>query len=233
MKYKKISIIISVLVILLFFYVGYKFIVIHKYKSNVDSKLYDKLLIMENNKIQYQKNILFTPDISRYPDNELMWGDKKVRLRSENIKTTDGNNNIAVRYDIIQTKSQIDSDWKNLITKQEPFCHEGIIGQNKLLCLSASHGDIILNIIDNNGKFITKTLVSTPNYGEQTVFADDKYMYIIWTDWRLQWPNPIKIITNNPETALSGPFIVMAGKLNLDTLEFQEQVIKYNSDFFP
>jgi len=227
---KKIILIVAIVIIAISIYPCYKFIQIQIYKSSVDKSLYGKLVEMNTNIAKYQKNLLLPSDKFNIPGNELTWGDIKVRLNSEDVKVKE-NSKDTISYDIVQVEEENDGVWKNLIREKAGFCNKAIIAGEKLLCRGRHFGDIIINIIDKDGRYTIKTLVKTENNGVQKTFSDDKYLYIVWVDYRLNWPQPLQLLSDAP--IYSGPDLVMVGELNLDNLQFTEHVIKYKNDYFP
>lgn len=223
---KKIIIILVIIFIVVLIYPVYKFIQIRQiqvYKSRVNYSLYEKLADIDINKEQFQKELLFRPEVLGQPVKELIWGDVKVRLNDEIVEAKDSEGyDTKILYDIIQTKN-LDSDWKNFIRMEALFCNVGTVRNEKLLCVGSYHGNIVLNIIDKNGQYITKTLVSTPHNVNKSFFLDKQNLYFVFTDNRFVWSLPI------PDDAPHniGTQLLMAGELNLDTLDFKETIIGY------
>jgi len=223
MTKNKIIIILVIIFIVILIYPVYKFIQIKNYKSQVNDQLYAKSVEMNNGKEQSQKDLLFRPEVLGQPIKELTWGDTKVRLNDEIVEAKDNEGyDTKILYDIIQTKN-LDSDWKNFIRMEALFCNVGAVRNEKLLCVGSYHGNIALNIIDRNGQYITKTLVSTPHNVDKSFFLDKQNLYFVFTDDRFVWSLPI------PDDAPHkfGTQLLMAGELNLDTLNFKESVIGY------
>ncbi|MEK7658751.1 MAG: hypothetical protein AAB352_02680 [Patescibacteria group bacterium] len=224
---KKIILILIIIIIVVLIYPVYKFIQIRQiqaYKSRVDNSLYEKLVEINKNKEQFQKDILFRPEILGQPVKELTWGDAKVRLNDEIVEAKDSEGyDTKILYEIIQVEIS-NSGWQNLIRKEaSSFCDAGVIRNEKLLCVGSHYENIVLNIIDKNGQYTTKTLVSTWNNIDKSFFLDKQNLYFVFTDNRLVWSLPI------PDDAPHnmGTQLLMAGELDIETLNFKETVIGY------
>ena len=223
---KKFILIILLTIIIILIYPIYKFIEIQKYKSQVDLQLYDKLAMMQGNKDQYQKDLILKADTPVGAGDEIVWGNVKVRLKREyvNIKDEQGVNFTHV-YSIVQTKNNGSDEWKSLISEKVSFCDEAVVGGGRLLCFGVNQGNTVINIIDKDGQFTTKTLLTNPNNIGDSFYLDGNILYFIFTDERFIWNLPI------PDDAPHkfGVELLMVGELNIETLEFKEHVIKYDS----
>lgn len=227
MEKKKIIIILVIVFTIVLIYPAYKIIQMRQirvYKTRVDYSLYKKLVEINKNKEQFQKDILFRPEVLGQPVKELIWGDVKVRLNDEIVETKDSEGyDTKILYEIIQIEIS-NGGWHNLIRKEaSSFCTAGVVRNEKLLCVGSYHGNVALNIIDKNGQYTAKTLVSTPNDIDKSFFIDKQNLYFVFTDDRFVWSLPI------PDDAPHkfGTQLLMAGELNLDTLDFKEAVIGY------
>jgi len=223
---KKIVISLFIVVVLLT-YCGYKFIEIKMYKSYVDLALYKKLVENNKNVDQYQKDIsFFYGDDKNYEPKPIIWNGKMFRVRHADNPVVHGETTYSdsnTVFNIIETRDNENGDWITFVRESGNFCDELFSNGKNLLCIVSGWGKITLNIINADGNFITKTLISTPNDIGQSFFLDGKTLYFVFTDDRFVWNLPIPVDAPHQ----FGTQLLMAGQLNIDTLDFKQSVIGY------
>ncbi len=127
------------------------------------------------------------------------------------------------------------TEWiKFLELKNSAGCGSIFLTEKYLNCLS----DTRISQIDNNGRIAReKDFDSSPWYHQYSTFEEqlaiipqDSEITFIWRDSRARLPNPRTFFAVFADVDRHfGPHLLMAGKLNLDTLDFKEYVIGYNA----
>jgi len=167
--------------------------------------------------------------INKYPNpnysNTVRWGNNLVRMvdTDTEVKKTDAvviepNNYIEVSYDN-------GISWQKLIHLNDynfANCHAALVYRDDIYCIVYATK---LYVFDKNGQS-KKHILSKNSFPEEELAVyskDDNKLVIIWNDHRAQIPLP-----NFSPPFFYGPELIIAGELNLDTLEFKEHVIGYD-----
>lgn len=125
--------------------------------------------------------------------------------------------------------------WEKLYTGKDLNCHLLFSFKSVAHCLSRSGNNFVITKIEH-GKIIEKeihsSLLDSSQLLKLKLVGTD--LYFVWNDERARrpyWYSYIPVAqTINP---YYGPYLIMGGKLNLDTMEFEEYVLKYDSYDFP
>ena len=225
--------IVIVLVIVVCIITLLRIVEFKKYESLVDEDLYKQLVLMEENKKYYQNRLIIPSKDRPFVSNEAFWDNQLVRLRVELAVETKDDVSYDYIYDVVEIKDSPPSDWRQLLRKID-FCEYATVWKSQLFCIS-SGGNIRLNVVQSTSEYREIQLVGHTSIGNYDPFVDNNFLYIVWVDDRIHWFNPLKIfnVLSPSDSDYIGPYLVMAGKLNLDTLEFTEHVIKFDSNDFP
>lgn len=190
----------------------YRRIVNPDFRNKVEAVLSHK----SSNEEIIRKKIL--PDEAR---ELLSWGDRLVAV--EQIFETE--NGIYKSRDVITVSRDDGATWQTFL-KGDALCDFAATYKEKLICIVAIR-PLQVNVFGDNGLLEHKKLVRSADVIE--VFRDERSMYIVWRDERARWINShifqFPIYSGDYS---SGPWLIWAGKLNLDTLDFEEHVIGYD-----
>lgn len=231
----KLLILIGLVVLLNVFYFGF-----YRYPQEVFSKkisyeVYQKLIdVMHDN----YSNIKIVPEINtedgrRSRSDYGIWGD--YIFSNERVKSTVDKNGTKITFTnfrllLLSTKSNESSE---LDISDVSFCTYTFSSREKLFCLNKF---LKLKYFDTdlNGHRV-KELDHLWGSIIDIIPENENEIWLIWRDERARWytTNAFVIMGVGAGETRAGPWLVMAGKLNLDTLEFEEYVIKYDSDVFP
>ena len=223
---KKVFIILSLIFILLFYPV-YKFSEIQMYKLKVDKRLYDKIVSMSNDIENYQKNISFAYNNENDDKLNMVYLNGKIfRVRYGDNPIVQGETSYrdsTTRFVVIETKNDKYNLWDVFLSGGDNFCDELFANDKNLLCISSNSNGVVLKIINLDKSYTTKSLLSTPINIGKYFFIYERKMYFIFTDDRFVWNLPI------PDDAPHefGTQLLMAGELDINTLNFKEYLIGY------
>lgn len=198
------------------------------YKGKVDVKFQEKIdEIIKNNTIKniFEKKVLKN-DTSEMAD----WDGQLVKVDQVFVKTKENGYDIYRSKDVIQTSHDKGATWSTF-AEGDVLCNVFTIYNRKLFCISNAYS-LDMHIFEKSGVRKDSSLISHASIIK--VIRSNNELYFIWGDERARWPNFWSFVPipngNDPN---SGPWLVMAGKLNLDTLTFEEHVIKYDSNNWP
>lgn len=232
--YKKI---LLILIIILLAYPVFSIFKIYFTKLSVNKKISLLLLDLEKDSLNSKRNIINTYYSKTTPEKEILWNNKLVRIKMFTSVEKINNINYGTNSYVIEAKEQNSSEWKTLIkTKDVNLCDTATIWKNELYCFSASGSNkILLNIISSDGSTNQKILNKSEINSTLDAYLSNNKIYLVWSDRRALFFNPFKLfsILSPSDNDYYGAPIIMAGELNLDTLDFKEYVIKYNSIDFP
>ena len=153
------------------------------------------------------------------------WNDKLVRLDEDDASIIQGSSITANTIYSIKVSEDKGQTWKILYSfdQNTSGCSIGFIyglPQN-MYCIT--YGNNLL-LIDEKGTAVKKIIKNANIFGTilGAYFKETNKLILIWRDGRLQYP---ALDITSP---YHGPYLIMAGELNLDTLEFKEHVIGYD-----
>jgi len=127
--------------------------------------------------------------------------------------------------------------WVEINRSSKDICGDyGVIYNDKIFCFLLNNR-LSLNIISENTGIENAGYLSsrrTDAFEILAIYREDNNVTVIWEDERSRFPTWYAFlpIPHSAETKW-GPYVVMRGDINLDTIEFQENIIKYNSNIFP
>lgn len=228
---KKIIILtITFIVLLPIYYYGQKFYQIFIAKRSLDNDFY-KVASELNADTNSQIGVL-TKGEKPHISKSLAWGNKTVRIITEYFVDKTNYNSIHI-FDVIQLQNTGTNEWLDF-KKETSFCATAFIWQDQLGCIVSS-SEIGINFIAIDGMVQYKKLVESTVSNFWGPYLKDNKLYFVWQDERIHYFNPLKLdkILSPSEDDYYGPNLIIAGELNLDTREFKEHIIKYDSTLFP
>ena len=179
----------------------------------------------------FSKDILLNP-LYQDMSEAIQWNNQLVRLEEKSADETrvEDTNGVRTTYTtahgipVIEMSSDNGKTWNALheFEKDTNGCFIGIIYQEKINCI-IGESDILF--FDKNGTFVKNAVQHQIIDGSEylAAYTKDNKLVFLWSDHRAQIPLP----TISPPF-FYGPEVIMAGELNLDTLEFKEHVIGYD-----
>jgi hypothetical protein len=116
---------------------------------------------------------------------------------------------------------------------EEHFCSYGTIYNGYLYCLCFCGSGTTATKIGLSGKIEEKNIGARDRYEVIKVYRKGNELWMVWSDERARFPTLYAfILIPHSASTQFGPYIIMAGRLNCDTLSFTEYVIKYDSREF-
>ncbi|MBI4049507.1 MAG: hypothetical protein HY395_01670 [Candidatus Doudnabacteria bacterium] len=203
------------------------------YRFKVNNTVKEEVLGLE-------KNGNFSTDIIRTNKHTfpVSWNNNLLIITTEEKQYYRNNALIIEEEDVVKISKDGGKTWTIIARSSELLCQYAVIYETGLYCLANANQDIVISKISTNGIEETKKIVSATFLIGGTdilnIYKQDNELVVIWRDRRARFPNIYAFIPI-PHSAPTefGPYLIMAGKLNLDTLEFKEYVIKYDSYEFP
>ena len=230
-KHKKLFIVIFIIIIVLYFPVFYAVKKL-SYRYRIDNVFAEKV----KSDLQlvsgfFGKDIIFIGD-SAYSAGwknghsaAISWNNELVRLDADNADYIKGDSTIANTIYSIKTSNSQGDVWEKLITLNDSEvygCDIATTYNRKIYCI---FGFQLLTLYGKN-EIQKKTLTKDADitFGKiLAAYIKDNKLTFIWPDHRAQIPT----FSFSPPFYY-GPSLIMAGELNLDTLEFKEHIIGYN-----
>lgn len=126
-------------------------------------------------------------------------------------------------------------DWSDGSIYFDKTCSEMFVFKSKLYCYSSNSNKSNIQIFSKIGKVEKEIQIPLQYFSSLKIQEYPNILWSIWPDTRARWynSNAFTIGGDYSGDIMTGPWLIMAGRLNLDTLEFEEYVIKYDSDVFP
>ena len=232
-KYKKIFIIILLIIILA--YPAYSILNKLSYRYRVDNVFSEKVKKDLRSVPEYfSEDILVDKKFQDKSSLPVKFGDWLIKLETEPAQRKE--DGTTIYYSIYSIKISKDSGetWNNLFIFNDlgtSMCRIAVVYKEKINCI-VNGLSVGLNLltIDENGKYankiLTKSSIASPEILAAYTEGTNKLIFI-WRDQRARFP-----VFDLIDPA-RGPYLIIAGELDLDTLEFKEHIIKYDSYTFP
>lgn len=216
---KKIIIYSIVFLIVLFSPIR-KIVVSYWYAHHTNYELYQELL--NNSNLPLSDHNLLT--IGSNHSNIFQWWSMQVRLNQKSIKTVEDWADVRRTANFIEVKKREGNEWQEIVKLN---CHSdhAYIFYDKILYFCDK-----IPIINQQGKIEWNLLKFTSvDIPVQIIQIERKIYFVNAWDSRLQWTTPGSFTSWN----LAGPPLVVALELDLDTLEYKEHILKYDSQIWP
>ncbi|OGZ73489.1 MAG: hypothetical protein A2908_02165 [Candidatus Staskawiczbacteria bacterium RIFCSPLOWO2_01_FULL_38_12b] len=237
--------ILAGLILILAIYFGIYVYKKSSYAHKIDSQVLDEITNLFNTENSYSHDVLEEYILKRVNNNpkKITWGDDFLRIEFvidyESVKHTNKDDYTSIKISSDQGKT-----WKEIIRSEDMLCDYGIIHKDLLYCFTKYWDEpntFTLRIINKEGGIISKESFGSPEDSVANIFGVHKsnnILVITWIDDRTQYyefygiPFPFETLYENifgwlGDIFRTGPSVIMAGKLNLDTLEWKEYVIQY------
>jgi len=187
-----------------------------KYLRNADIA-YPKNDLIFGHSIVHEKGITTNEGLE-----DIGWGNELVRLNvrdgSEIIKGDV--THLLPDKSIVEISKDNGGSWQ-AIAEFEYGCGNGFVYNELFFCFGDNMSTPIYSIDKSGSKRLIKKLFSRyTSRSINAVFLDDNELVIVWEDWRGRHAGSEVILSS------FGPYLTMAGKLNLDTLDFKEYLIQ-------
>lgn len=159
-------------------------------------------------------------------------GTKVYRLYGDVVSKSNDPNLIILGPMTLLDVSVDGNNWTTVVKSESPFCDFATTYKDTIYCFNNFISE--MTVISGEGTIKKKPLKDTETFDILAAKKVGNVFNIVWRDRRAQWPNIYGFIPiPNSENPTVGPFLIMAGEINLDTLEFKQHLIKYNSYNWP
>lgn len=224
-KYKKIFIIILATVILI--YPVYHVLNKLSYRYRVDQVFTERAKKdLQSVSGFFSKDVMYIHP-GQDKSEAIQWDDQLVRLEKESADEVHGSDITGHIIYSIRVSKDSGGTWDILhkFDVDTTGCFSGTIYKEKVNCI-AGWSDLLF--VDKNGTFTknTKKLLSDSSIIERILAIytkDSNKLIFVWRDQRAQFST-----LNFSPPFFYGPYLIIAGELNLDTLEFKEHIIGYD-----
>lgn len=172
------------------------------------------------------------PNTSVLPRNEpavFEWNDSLIKTEIKQEDQYRGGYRYA-RSSTYILRSKDGKEWNNFVNLGSAVCSYWYFGEDQIICINSESELLIIG--ENGDVSHINPFPQNRGNGLFGIFSKDNYIYLVWPDSRSRF---IKLSHYLDPLGTSlwgiGPYVIMAGKFDLNTLRGKEYIIQYGPEY--